>query len=142
LQVQSFGASLQTFVDQATLAHPGLVTGFGITTVVFTLGIRFLLAGLTPPAVLASWILGGSVYAAFGPGGFALVCVYFIFGSLVTKFKMKEKEARGIAEKRSGRRGVVCLLFSNIWNFDLLGSLSVKSGSMLCHEDAYRYATI
>lgn len=43
--------------------------------------------------------------AAFGVGGYALVCAYFIVGSAVTKVKMKEKEAEGIAEARGGLRG-------------------------------------
>jgi len=46
-----------------------------------------------------------TVLAAFGVGGFALVCLYFVFGSAVTKLKLKQKEAEGIAEARSGRRG-------------------------------------
>jgi len=33
------------------------------------------------------------------------VCAYFIVGSAVTKVKMKEKEAEGIAEARGGLRG-------------------------------------
>jgi uncharacterized membrane protein len=123
------GANIHTIVERATAAHPGLITGFGLATVVFVVGIRILLSGLTLPGVLASWVLGGSVYAAFGPGGFALVCLYFIFGSLVTQFKLKEKEARGIAEKRSGRRGVVCPLLNNI-----ALTASCGYGSLFCHE--------
>lgn len=34
-----------------------------------------------------------------------MVCLYFVLGSLATKVKMEEKERKGIAEKRSGRRG-------------------------------------
>lgn len=98
--VQAGWASLQS-------AQPGAVPGFGLTTVVFVLGIQVLLSGLTWPGVVSSWLLGGSVFSAFGAGGFALVCVYFIAGSAVTKFKLREKQAAGIAEERSGRRGVV-----------------------------------
>lgn len=43
--------------------------------------------------------------AAFGVGGYALVCAYFIVGSAVTKIKLKEKQAEGIAEARGGLRG-------------------------------------
>ena len=48
-------------------------------------------AGLTPAGVAHSWVLGTSVFSAFGLGGYILVCLYFIFGSAV----------------RSGR-GVLC----------------------------------
>lgn len=40
--------------------------------------------GLTPAGVAHSWLLGTLVYAAFGPGGYLLVCLYFIFGSAVS----------------------------------------------------------
>jgi uncharacterized membrane protein len=63
--------------------------------------------GLTYSGVVASWLLGGTVFSAFGQGGFLLVCLYFILGSAATKFRLKEKQAKGIAEARSGLRGVV-----------------------------------
>lgn len=40
--------------------------------------------GLTPAGVLHSWFLGTTVYSAFGPAGYLLVCLYFILGSLVS----------------------------------------------------------
>ena len=49
----------------------------------YLLGIRVLLAGLLPSAVALSWVLGTVVYAAFGLGGYVLVCLYFILGSAV-----------------------------------------------------------
>ena len=33
--------------------------------------------------VAHAWGLGTSVYSAFGPGGYVLVCLYFVFGSAV-----------------------------------------------------------
>ena len=39
--------------------------------------------GLTPAGVLHSWVLGSAVYSAFGPGGYLLVCLYFLMGSAV-----------------------------------------------------------
>ena len=42
------------------------------------------LAGLTPAGVAHSWLLGTLVYAAFGPGGYLLVCLYFLLGSAVS----------------------------------------------------------
>jgi hypothetical protein len=65
------------------------------------------LQGLTWEGVLNSWLLGTTVFAAFGAGGYALVCLYFIFGTLVTKVKLEQKQKEGIAEARSGRRGAV-----------------------------------
>ena len=52
-----------------------------MNTLVYVLGIRVLLAGLTWEGVLSSWLLGTLVYSAFGPGGYAIVCLYFLIGS-------------------------------------------------------------
>ena len=41
-------------------------------------------AGLTPAGVAHSWVLGTLVYSAFGPGGYFLVCLYFLLGSAVS----------------------------------------------------------
>ena len=40
-------------------------------------------AGLTPAGVLHSWVLGASICSAFGTGGYALVCLYFLLGTAV-----------------------------------------------------------
>jgi uncharacterized membrane protein len=68
----------------AATPHPGLAAGLLVNSAVFTGGIKVLLKGLTPQGVLHSWALGTSIYSAFGAGGYLLVCLYFIFGSLVS----------------------------------------------------------
>jgi uncharacterized membrane protein len=57
--------------------------------------------------VASSWFLGTLTYAAFGPGAYAIVCLYFIVGTLVTKLELEQKQREGTAEARSGRRGLV-----------------------------------
>ena len=56
---------------------------------VFVLGLRVLLAGLTPAGVANSWLLGTLVYAAFGWTGYLLVCIYFIAGSAVRCLRLR-----------------------------------------------------
>jgi uncharacterized protein (TIGR00297 family) len=56
--------------------------------------------------------------AAFGVGGYLLVCLYFVFGSAVTKIKLEQKQAEGIAEARGGRRGV-----GSVWGSGIAGIL-------------------
>ena len=73
----------QTAVQAATAQFPGLWIGAGVNSAVFLLGIRVLLAGLTPAGVANSWLLGTLVYAAFGWTGYLLVCIYFLLGSAV-----------------------------------------------------------
>ena len=67
----------------AASPSPGLAVGAAVNSAVYVLGLRVLLAGLTPAAVGHSWALGTCVYAAFGAGGYTLVCMYFILGSAV-----------------------------------------------------------
>lgn len=76
--------TLQDLLAAASTAHPGAAAGVAVNTAVFTTGIKVLLKGLTPVGVAHAWFLGASIYSAFGAGGYLLVCLYFIFGSLVS----------------------------------------------------------
>lgn len=76
---------VQELLSQALQPAPGLGPALAVNTTVFILGIRVLLAGLMPAAVALSWVLGTAVFAAFGLGGYMLVCLYFIFGSAVSE---------------------------------------------------------
>lgn len=76
--------ALQTLLQQAGSAHPGWAAGAAVNTAVFIAGSPVLLKGLTWAGMANAFILGTTVYAAFGAGGFALVCVYFLFGTAVS----------------------------------------------------------
>ena len=65
---------------------------------------------LTPAGILNAWLLGVLIWGTLGWSGYAVVCAYFIVGSAVTRIGMEQKEAEGIAEKRSGARGP-----ENVW---------------------------
>ncbi len=65
---------------------------------------------LTPLGYLHAWILGVILWGTLGWRGYAVVLVYFAVGSAVTKIGFRQKEAEGIAEKRSGQRGP-----ENVW---------------------------
>lgn len=97
--------ALAAAVAQLTSPAPGLVAGAAANTAVYALGMRVLLRGLTRSGVLHSWVLGTAIFSAFGAGGYAVVCLYFVLGSAATKVRLAEKQALGIAEGRSGRRG-------------------------------------
>ena len=74
--------------------------------------------------------------AAFGLGGYVLVCAYFIAGSAVTKVKMKQKQAEGIAEARGGRRGP-----GSVWGSGTAGiicAIMALSGMTTIPLDAWR----
>ncbi|EFN51816.1 hypothetical protein CHLNCDRAFT_27602 [Chlorella variabilis] len=102
----------QELLAAAASPSPGLVAGAAANTLVYTAGIRILLAGLTWEGVFTSWVLGTLTYSAFGPGAYLIVCTYFLVGSLVTKVKLEQKQREGIAEARSGRRSLGSVLGS------------------------------
>lgn len=67
-------------------------------------------SALTETGLLNAWILGILLWGPLGAAGWATCFMYLVFGSLVTKVKMAEKEAKGIAEGRGGQRGP-----ENVW---------------------------
>jgi uncharacterized protein (TIGR00297 family) len=73
---------------------------------------------LTPAGLLHAWALGVIIWGCLGWQGYAVVMFYFLVGSAVTKVGMAQKEAEGIAEKRSGARGP-----ENVWGSALVGTL-------------------
>lgn len=73
---------------------------------------------LTPSGLFHAWILGVLVWGTLNWPGFLVVVFYFLAGSGVTKIGMTEKEAAGIAEKRSGARGP-----ENVWGSALVGTI-------------------
>ena len=90
--------------------------------------------GLTWPAssTRGSW---ARALAAFGAGGYALVCLYFVFGSAVTKIKLEQKQREGIAEARGGRRGV-----GSVWGSGVAGAVCALAalGGFPPGPDLYR----
>lgn len=77
---------------------------------------------LTPAGIFHAWILGVLVWGCLGWRGYAVVVFYFLVGSGITRVGMAQKEAAGIAEKRSGARGP-----ENVWGSALTGALCAVS---------------
>jgi uncharacterized protein (TIGR00297 family) len=73
---------------------------------------------LTPAGLLHAWILGIIIWGTLGWRGYVVMMVYFLVGSAVTKVGLAQKEAAGIAEKRSGARGP-----ENVWGSALVATL-------------------
>jgi uncharacterized protein (TIGR00297 family) len=79
---------------------------------VVLLAIAFLIPKklLTTAGYLNAWLLGVIVWGTLGWRGYTVVMFYFLVGSAATRIGIKQKEAEGIAEKRSGARGP-----ENVW---------------------------
>ncbi|KAL6615989.1 hypothetical protein ACP70R_038259 [Stipagrostis hirtigluma subsp. patula] len=99
-------AGLRDALADAFLASPPTWrSSVAANLAVFLAGSPVLLAGLSASGFAAAYLLGTLTWRAFGPPGFLLVVAYFIVGTAVTKLRIKQKEALGVAEKRGGRRG-------------------------------------
>lgn len=73
---------------------------------------------LTPAGLLHAWILGIIIWGTLGWRGYSVILFYFLVGSAVTRVGMAQKEAAGIAEKRSGARGP-----ENVWGSALIATI-------------------
>jgi uncharacterized protein (TIGR00297 family) len=83
---------------------------------------------LTGAGIIHAWILGVLIWGGLGWPGYAIVAAYFILGSGVTRIGLAEKEAAGIAEKRSGARGP-----ENVWGSAAIAALCVFGVLILPH---------
>ncbi|GKV37070.1 hypothetical protein SLEP1_g45138 [Rubroshorea leprosula] len=123
--------------------------------IIFVLGSPILVSGLSLSGISAAFLLGTLTWRAFGPSGFLLVASYFVIGTGVTKVKMAQKEAQGVAEKRKGRRGpgsvigssaagCVCAFltiygvggaaFSQLWRLGFVASFCTKLSDTVSSE--------
>jgi len=95
-----------------------LLVAVGVHTVL--LGVAWIAPKklLTPAGLLHAWFLGVLLCLSVGWQGELVVLFYFLVGSAVTYIGMAQKEAEGIAEKRSGARGP-----ENVWSSALTGAL-------------------
>jgi uncharacterized protein (TIGR00297 family) len=92
--------------------------GVALNTVLAAIALLVPKKLLTPAGLLHGWFLGVLIWGTLGWQGYVVVMVYFLVGSAVTRVGMAQKEAEGIAEKRSGERGP-----ENVWGSALTGAL-------------------
>jgi uncharacterized membrane protein len=82
----------------------------GINAALFALLRDKLLTMLTPLGFAHSLALGTGLWATLGWRGWSTCVLYLFLGQAVTKVRFQDKESRGLAEKRGGRRGP-----ENVW---------------------------
>jgi len=106
-----------SFILPSSFLNPWLVA-VGLNTVL--LGVAWIAPKklLTPAGLLHGWLLGVLIWGSLGWRGYLVVLFYFLVGSAATRIGLAQKEAEGIAEKRSGARGP-----ENVWGSALTGTL-------------------
>ncbi|KAI3702762.1 hypothetical protein L6452_28514 [Arctium lappa] len=146
---------VQSAIQFAQSSPPTWQSAIFSNFVIFLLGSPILVTGLSISGIGAAFLLGSLTWRGFGPSGFLLVATYFIIGTAVTKIKMAQKEAQGVAEKRKGRRGpgsvigssaagCVCALlsiygvggkpFSRLWELGFVASFCTKLSDTVSSE--------
>ena len=83
---------------------------FGVNAVLFAALQSKLNKMLTPTGFAHSLALGTMLWSTLGWRGWTLCVAYLFLGQAVTKLRFADKEKRGIAESRGGRRGP-----ENVW---------------------------
>lgn len=91
---------------------------FTINTILIVIALISPTKLLTVMGYLHAWVLGVIVWGSLQWQGYAVVMFYFLVGSVITKVGIKQKEAEGIAEKRSGKRGP-----ENVWGSALTATI-------------------
>jgi uncharacterized protein (TIGR00297 family) len=99
--------------------NPWLIA-VGLNTVLLAIGWIAPKKLLTPAGLFHGWLLGVLIWGSLGWQGYFVALFYFLVGSFVTHIGMAQKEAEGIAEKRSGARGP-----ENVWGSALTGAICV-----------------
>jgi uncharacterized protein (TIGR00297 family) len=87
-----------TAADFSNLVAAFLVTGV-FAWLVYALGVA------TRGGALGGFVVGGVIYTSLGPQGFAVLALFVVGGSLLTRLGYRSKERQSIAEAHGGRRG-------------------------------------
>ena len=82
----------------SSLAAALLVTGLFA-------GLAYALGMVSRGGALGGVVVGTAIYASLGPGGFAVLALFVVGASALTRIGYRQKEGSGAAEARGGRRG-------------------------------------
>jgi len=103
--------------DLPPVLIPWLV-GVGLNTILLLIVAIVPKKLLTPAGIVNAWLLGVIIWGTLGWQGYIIVGFYFLVGSALTRLGSAQKEAAGIAEKRSGARGP-----ENVWGSALVAAI-------------------
>ena len=75
-----------------------------LVTAVFA-ALAYSLGMVSRSGTLGGLLVGTTVYACLGPRGFAVLALFVVGGSLLTRFGYRSKQRAGTAQEHGGRRG-------------------------------------
>lgn len=107
----------ELFFNYLSWSNPWLVA-IALNTILLAIAVITPKKLLTNAGQFHGWLLGVIIWGCLGWQGYAVVMFYFLVGSGVTRIGKAQKEAEGIAEKRSGARGP-----ENVWGSALTATL-------------------
>lgn len=106
-------APLAAWLPDQTPLH--WLIALGLNTLLIALAQRAPL--LTPAGWSHAAALGTVLWGCLGWRGWLAVVLYLVLGSLVTRLGLRQKQARGLAEARGGRRAP-----ANVWGSAATGA--------------------
>jgi uncharacterized protein (TIGR00297 family) len=80
------------------LVEAAIVTG-GFAALAYVLGM------VSRDGALGGFVMGAAIYACLGLQGFAILALFVVCGSALTRLGYRCKQGLGIAQSRGGRRG-------------------------------------
>ena len=101
-------------------------------------GLAYALGMVSPSGALGGLLVGTIVYASLGPRGFAVLTLFVVGGSVLTKIGYRSKQRAGTAQEHGGRRGarnalancaiaVICAVLARATDSDLFTVAFVAS---------------
>jgi len=108
-----------------------------VVTACFAL-LAYALGMVSRGGALGGFVVGAVIYTCLGPQGFAILALFVVGGSLLTRFGYGRKRRSGTAEAGEGRRGaknalancsvaVVCALLNALTSLDAFAVAFVAS---------------
>ena len=79
------------------------LTAFFVTAAFATLA--YALGMVSRSGALGGLLVGTAIYASLGPRGFAVLALFVVGGSLLTRLGYGSKQRTGTAQEHGGRRG-------------------------------------
>ena len=68
-------------------------------------GLAYALRMVSRGGAVGGFVVGAGIYLSLGPPGFAILALFVVGGSALTRLGYRSKEGRGIAQAHGGRRG-------------------------------------